>query len=42
LAIPLTVMAGVFGTPLRLFIPIVAFAKFARYALIAGVLNLAL
>lgn len=39
---PLTVMAGVFGTPLRLFIPIVAFAKLARYVLIAGILNLAL
>lgn len=39
---PLTVMAGVFRTPLRLFIPIVAFSKFVRYALVAGLLNLAL
>ena len=33
---PLTVMAGVFGTPLRLFVPIVAVAKLARYLVVAG------
>lgn len=38
---PLTVMAGIFGTPLRLFIPIVAFAKFVRYLVVAGAVNLA-
>ncbi len=36
---PLTVMAGIFRTPLRLFIPIVAFAKFVRYVAVAGVVN---
>ncbi len=34
---PLTVMAGVFRTPLRLFVPIVAFAKLMRYLAIAGI-----
>lgn len=38
---PLTVMAGIFGTPLRLFIPIVAFAKFVRYLVVAGAVNFA-
>lgn len=38
---PLTVMAGIFGTPLRLFIPIVAFAKFVRYLVVAGAINFA-
>ena len=34
---PLTVMAGVFKTPLRVFVPIVAFAKLMRYLAIIGV-----
>lgn len=33
---PLTVMAGFFQTPLKLFIPIVALAKFLRYLAVAG------
>lgn len=37
---PLTVMAGVFGTPLRLFVPIVAFAKLIRYLAIAGAVTI--
>lgn len=36
---PLTVMAGVFRTPLRLFVPIVAFAKLLRYLAVAGAVN---
>lgn len=36
---PLTVMAGVFRTPLRLFIPIVAVAKLLRYLAVAGVVQ---
>lgn len=36
---PLTVMAGVFHTPLRLFIPIVAVAKLLRYLAVAGVVQ---
>lgn len=36
---PLTVMAGVFGTPLRLFVPIVAVAKCARYLAVVGAVN---
>ena len=36
---PLTVMAGVFGTPLKLFVPIVAFAKLVRYLVVAGAVN---
>lgn len=36
---PLTVMAGVFGTPLHVFVPIVAFAKLMRYLAVAGVVN---
>ena len=39
---PLTAMAGVFGTPLRVFIPIVAVAKCARYIALAGVVTLAM
>ncbi|MCP8938806.1 DedA family protein [Alsobacter sp. SYSU M60028] len=38
---PLTVIAGVFRTPLWLFTPIVAFAKLARYLAVAGVVRLA-
>jgi len=38
---PLTVMAGLFRTPMRLFIPIVAFAKFVRYLAVAGAVSLA-
>lgn len=37
---PLTVMAGVFKTPLHVFVPIVAFAKLMRYLAIIGVVNL--
>ena len=36
---PLTVMAGVFKTPLRVFVPIVAFAKLVRYVAVAGVVH---
>ena len=39
---PLTVMAGIFQTPLKLFIPIVAFAKFMRYLALAGLVSWAL
>lgn len=36
---PLTVMAGVFRTPLIVFVPIVALAKCGRYLVIAGLVN---
>lgn len=37
---PLTVMAGVMRTPLWLVIPLVALAKLARYAVVAGAVSL--
>lgn len=37
---PLTVMAGVAGTPLRVFLPLVAIGKFARYLVVAGIVSL--
>ena len=37
---PLTAIAGIMRTPLKLFLPIVALAKLARYLVIAGVVNL--
>jgi membrane protein YqaA with SNARE-associated domain len=36
---PLTIMAGVFRTPLIIFVPIVAFAKLIRYLMVAGVVS---
>ena len=39
---PLTVMAGVFQTPLKLFLPIVALAKFMRYLALIGLVHWAL
>jgi membrane protein YqaA with SNARE-associated domain len=36
---PLTVMAGIFRTPLIIFVPIVAFAKLVRYLMVAGVVS---
>ena len=36
---PLTVMAGVFRTPLIIFVPIVALAKLLRYLAVAGLVN---
>ncbi len=39
---PLTAIAGVFRTPLWLFVPVVAAAKLARYLAVAGLVHLAL
>lgn len=36
---PLTVMAGIFRTPLLVFLPIVAFAKLLRYLVVAGAVS---
>jgi membrane protein YqaA with SNARE-associated domain len=36
---PLTVMAGIFRTPLIIFLPIVAFAKLIRYLMVAGAVS---
>lgn len=37
---PLTVIGGVLGTPLPLFVALVAFAKLARYLVVAGLVGL--
>ena len=39
---PLTVMAGIFRTPLIIFVPIVAVAKLLRYLAVAGVVQWAI
>jgi membrane protein YqaA with SNARE-associated domain len=38
---PLTIVAGVLRAPLWIFLPVVAFAKLARYLAVAGVVGLA-
>lgn len=37
---PLTVIAGMFRTPLVIFVPVVAAAKLARYLVVAGAVEL--